>query len=154
MWRANSATMQMALSQILSNYGKTNKTKHELNITACLWFALKAVHSPVSSSSTDLILSLLINYSSVLYSEWPFKRPGEVNCLAIPPHPGNQTQIENIQPPISVRLSIFPACQCDVTFPAEPPGCEGGDNVSGLWMRFEFHGPISLRVHNCAICIL
>lgn len=65
-------------------------------------FALKAVHSPVSSSSADLILSLLIKYSSVLYGEWPFKPLGEVNCPAIPSHPGNQTQIENIQPPISV----------------------------------------------------
>lgn len=39
---------------------------------------------------------------TVLYSEWPFKPQGEVNCPAIPPHPGNQTQIENIQPPILV----------------------------------------------------
>lgn len=71
-------------------------------------FALKAVHSPVSSSSTDLILSVLIKYSFVLYGEWPFKPLGVVNCPAIPPHSGNQTQIENIQPPISVRVSIFP----------------------------------------------
>lgn len=119
-----------------------------------MWFVLKAVHSPVSSSSADLILLLQIKHSSVLYGEWPFKPQGEVNCPAIPSHPGNQTQIENIQLPISVWISIFPACQYDVTFSLEPAGCKGGNNISGLWMRFEFHGPTSFRVSNWATCIL
>lgn len=108
-------------------------TTPKLNISAFMWFAPQAVHSPVSSSFADLILSLLIKYIH-LYCivEWPFKPPGEVNCPAIAPHPGNQTQIENIQLPISVRVSIFPACQYDVTFSTEPAGCKSGDNISGL----------------------
>jgi len=64
-----------------------------------------------------------------LYIEFPVKPLGEVNSLAISPHQGNQTQIENILPPISVRLSICPACQYDVKFSA---GSKGGDNMSGL----------------------
>lgn len=100
------------------------------------------------------LLSLLISYSFVLYGEWPFKPPAVVNCPPIPPHPGNQTQIENIQPPLSVWLSIFSACQDDVTFSIEPVGCEGGDNISGLWMRFELHCPISHTVSNWTMCFL
>lgn len=77
-----------------------------------------------------------------------------MNCPAIPPHPSNQTQIENIQLPISVWISIFPACQYDVTFSSQPAGYKGGNNISDLWMRFEFHGPKSFRVSNWAPCIL
>lgn len=130
------------------------KRKGKQNIIAFMWFAVKAAHSPVPSSSADLILSLLTHFSSVLYTANGHLNHQKWIALPFLPHPGNQTQIENIQPPISVPLSIFPIRQYDVTFPGEPVGWEGGDNISGLWMRFEFHCPISFKVSNWAICFL
>lgn len=115
------------------------KPFYEFCLQHCLW-AIKC----------NWINKLLIFYSAVnshlnLWEKWI--------GLPAPSHQDNQTQIENILLPISVWVSIFPACWYDAFF-FFFAGYEGGDNISGLGMRFEFHGPISFRIWNWPICIL